>query len=87
MPTPQRKPRLKAIKKKPDLIYIDEQTRNQLRAQNVVIAQQEHILNALRLTFSATIQEKYNVDLAQESWELDIDKGELRRAEQPTEPT
>ena len=61
------------------LIQIQPEDLNYIKVQQITISQQEHILNALRLTMVRTIEDRYNVDLAKDSWELDTEKGELRR--------
>jgi hypothetical protein len=75
---------LKKIKEAPTNIKLDPNDVRIFQAHRVIIEQQEHTLNALRMAFVKSVEDTYHVDVANEAWELDLDKGELRRATEPT---
>lgn len=51
----------------------------QLRARKAIIDQQELLLSALKLEFASYIQASCGVDITQEEYTLDLEKGTLEK--------
>jgi len=60
-----------------DTIALSLQDVEELRKQYALIESQERILSALKSQMYGLIEKKYGVDLATETWELDLTTGQL----------
>ncbi len=63
---------------------LDGQAMAQIRVRQAIITQHQIVINALEREIMTIVQQSSGVDVFNEHWEIDLERGILRKVEEKT---